>query len=108
MRRRTVLAPALLLFLLAPFAAIADEDVWTGIERVVAVGDVHGDHDQFLAVLRFAGLIDDQATWTGGKAHLVQTGDVLDRGPDSRKSMDFLIRLEAEALRSGGRVHALI
>ena len=38
----------------------------------------------------------------------MQTGDVLDRGPDSRKVMDMLIDLEAQARDAGGRVHALI
>lgn len=88
--------------------ALAGEDSWSGIDRVVAVGDVHGDHDQFVAVLRSAGVIDEQGRWSGGKTHLVQTGDVLDRGPDSRKSMDLLMRLEEEAKLAGGAVHALI
>lgn len=78
------------------------------MDRVVAVGDVHGDCDQLAAVLRSAGLIDVEGTWIGGKAHLVQTGDVLDRGPDSRKALDLLMRLEGEAARAGGAVHALI
>ena len=62
--------------------------IWTGVDRVVAVGDVHGDYDQLVAVLRSAGLIDEQGNWTGGKTHLVQNGDVLDRGPgDGRHSV---------------------
>jgi hypothetical protein len=85
-----------------------EEDVWTGVERVVAIGDIHGDYDQFLALLRSADLVDAGGHWTGGKTHLVQTGDVLDRGPDSRKAMDLLISLEEQARRAGGYVHALI
>jgi len=88
--------------------ASAQEDVWTGVDRVVAVGDVHGDVDQFVGVLRSAGLLDDRGSWSGGKTHLVQTGDILDRGPDSRKAMDLLMRLEIEAAKAGGSVHALI
>lgn len=101
---RTI-AVLLLLLACAPAAA---QDVWTGVDRVVAVGDVHGDAEQLAAVLRSAGLIDAGGAWSGGKAHLVQTGDVLDRGPDSRKAMDLLMRLEEEAKRAGGAVHALI
>ena len=71
------------LLLEAP-ALSAAQDTW-GVERVVAIGDVHGDYEQFVAVLRSAGLIDSQESRSGGKTHLVQTGDVLDRGPDSRK-----------------------
>ncbi|MBI3856888.1 MAG: metallophosphoesterase [Planctomycetes bacterium] len=96
-----------LLLLLVAWPATA-EDVWTGVDRVVAVGDVHGDYDQFVAVLRSADLIDAQGKWSGGKTHLVQTGDILDRGPDSRKAMDLLMHLEEEAPKAGGAVHALI
>ncbi len=102
----SVFRPLLAWLLLA--AQAAPEDAWTGVERVVAVGDVHGDHDQFTAVLRSAGVIDAQGKWSGGKTHLVQTGDLLDRGPDSRKAMDLLMRLEGEAQAAGGAVHALI
>jgi TPR repeat protein len=82
--------------------------IWSGVERVVSVGDVHGDYDQLFTVLKSAGVIDDQGNWTGGKTHLVQTGDVLDRGPDSRKAMDLLMRLEKQAAEAGGYLHALI
>jgi Calcineurin-like phosphoesterase len=84
------------------------EDAWKGVDRVVAIGDVHGDYEQFVAVLRCAKLIDSQERWSGGKTHLVQTGDTLDRGPDSRKVMDLLMKLEKEARRAGGWVHCLI
>jgi Calcineurin-like phosphoesterase len=77
-------------------------------ERIVAVADVHGAHDRFVAILRAAGLIDDRDRWSGGRAILVQTGDVVDRGADSRKTLDLLRRLEGEASRAGGRVHALL
>ena len=76
--------------------------------RVVAVGDVHGEHDRFLSILRFAGIVNEKGRWAGGKAHLVQTGDLLDRGKDARKVLDLLMRLEGEARKAGGRVHALL
>lgn len=78
------------------------------IERIVAVGDVHGDHAQLIRALRAAEVIDAEGKWIGGKTHLVQTGDVFDRGPTSRQAMDLLMRLEGEAARAGGGVHALI
>jgi hypothetical protein len=93
--------------LLAGPALSAAQDTWEGVERVVAIGDVHGDYEQFVAVLRSARLIDAQESWSGGKTHLVQTGDILDRGPDSRKVMDLLMKLEKEARRAGGWVHCL-
>ncbi len=100
---------SLVLPLLVAIAAGAEaQDAFTGVSRIVAVGDVHGDLAQFTTVLRQAGVIDGKNRWIGGLTHLVQTGDVLDRGPDSRKVMDLLIDLEGQAKRAGGRVHALI
>ena len=86
----------------------AAQDTFTGVSRIVAVGDVHGDFGQFVTILRQAEVVDAKNRWAGGQTHLVQTGDVLDRGPDSRKVMDLLIELAPQAERAGGRVHALI
>ena len=83
------------------------QHTWSGIERIVAVGDVHGDHGQFLKTLLAAKVIDKETRWIGGRTHLVQTGDLFDRGPDSRKTMDLLMKLEGEAKKAGGHVHCL-
>ncbi len=77
-------------------------------ERVVAVGDIHGAFDNFVAILRAAQIIDNRNRWSGRRAILVQTGDILDRGPDSRKAIDLLRRLERDAQRAGGRVVSLL
>src|SRR5437867_8351951 len=50
-------------------------------ERVVAIGDIHGDFDALVGILQRARLIDPRNRWSGGNAILVQTGDFLDRGP---------------------------
>ena len=84
------------------------EDTWKAVDRIVAVGDVHGDLPQFTSVLRAAGVIDRENNWSGGKTHLVQTGDLLDRGPDSRNLIDLLMKLEKQAREAGGEVHCLI
>jgi hypothetical protein len=105
MRRRGIL---LLLACLPVLLPAAERDTWSGVERIVAVGDVHGDYNQFVTILEQAGLIDKNLKWIGGKTHLVQTGDVPDRGPDTRKIMDLLMRLERDAQRASGYVHSLI
>jgi len=76
--------------------------------RVVAVGDVHGAYERFVKILQAAQLVDNRQKWIGRGAVLVQTGDVVDRGPDGRRVLDLLRRLEGEAERAGGRVLALI
>ncbi len=102
----------LLFFILAAAglaqAQTAPQWSWTEVDRIVAVGDIHGDYDQFIKVLQDSGTIDRKANWAGGKLHLVQLGDVPDRGPYPRKIMDLLMKLEKQAKKAGGQVHALI
>ena len=60
------------------------------MERIVAIGDIHGDYEQYMKVLTAAGLVDRKGKWAGGETHLVQTGDIPDRGPDTRKIIEHL------------------
>jgi Calcineurin-like phosphoesterase len=76
--------------------------------RIVAIADIHGDGDAFAGILQAAGLVDTAKKWSGGTARLVQTGDVLDRGPKVREALDLLMQLETQAPQAGGRVDALI
>jgi hypothetical protein len=76
--------------------------------RIVAIGDIHGDFDAFVAVLKDAGLVDGNGRWSGGTATFVQTGDFTDRGPNVRAVMDLLIDLESQAKAAGGRVVVLL
>jgi hypothetical protein len=79
-----------------------------GAARFVAIADIHGAEDNFVAILQAAGLVDRQRKWTGGRTRLVQTGDFTDRGAPVRNVMDLLMRLEEESRRSGGRVEVLL
>jgi hypothetical protein len=85
-----------------------DEYRWDGVERIVAIGDLHGDYGNYLATLRAAGLIDRKDKWAGGNTHLVQTGDIPDRGPDTLKIIEHISKLTKQAERKGGRVHSLV
>jgi len=109
-RRSIAVAAALFAAATALFepAAAAPRCEISGAERIVAIGDVHGSLDRFTDILKAVNLVDDKAHWVGGAAHLVQLGDVVDRGPDSRAALDLLRRLEGEAERAGGAVHALL
>jgi hypothetical protein len=103
----------LLLLILLPVVACAaakeiDSYHWTGVERVVAIGDIHGDYANYLIALEAAGLIDKKGKWAGGNTHLVQTGDIPDRGDDTRKIMEHLDKLAKQAHKKGGQVHSLI
>lgn len=85
-----------------------DDYHWTDVDRVVVVADIHGDYGQYFKAMRSAGLIDASGKWSGGTTHLVQTGDVPDRGPDTIKIIDHLEKLRKQAKKAGGYVHLLI
>lgn len=78
------------------------------LHRIVAIGDLHGDFAAWRDILRAAALVDAGGHWTGGDTVLVQTGDVVDRGPDSLKLVQDLMRLQQEAKRAHGQVIALV
>jgi len=88
--------------------ASAEPSSWDHVARVVVFGDLHGDYGKFHDMLVEAGLVDASDNWSGGRTHLVQVGDVPDRAPDTRKILDLLMKLEPQARRAGGYVHALI
>jgi hypothetical protein len=89
-------------------AAVALSALPAPAPRIVAVGDVHGDLEALQAILREARLVDAAARWAGGKSTLVQLGDLIDRGPHSRGVLDFVMGLEEQASRAGGRVLVLL
>ena len=77
-------------------------------ERIIAIGDVHGDYDALRGLLRRSGLIGPKGEWAGGKSVLVQVGDQLDRGDGERAIYDLLFKLQDTAPKSGGAVHILL
>src|SRR5665213_528069 len=103
-----LLAAFLLALSLAAAVPARAQTAWDHVARVVVFGDLHGDYAKFHDMLMQAGLINARDAWSGGATHLVQIGDVPDRAPDTRRILDLLIRLEPQARRAGGYVHALI
>ena len=88
-------------------AADADQWSWDGIQRLVVVPDIHGAYPEFVRLLQATSIVDDSLAWSGGSAHLVSLGDLLDRGAESRKVMDLLMRLQSESREAGGYVHVV-
>lgn len=108
MHRVRVFVIAALALAVAVRVSAADKCEWTGVERVVAIGDVHGAYDRFVEILKTAGIIDSELRWAAGATHVVQLGDILDRGDDSRKALDLVRRLEREAEAAKGQLHLLL
>lgn len=83
-------------------------DTWTGVPRILAISDIHGEYDALVLFLQRAGVIDTAGRWSWGDGHLVVVGDVVDRGARVTECLWFLHRLEQEAGRAGGRVHVVL
>ncbi len=88
--------------------ALAVPATASALHRIVAVGDLHGDFAAWRDILRATSLVDDNGHWTGGDTILIQTGDAVDRGPNSLEIIEDLMRLQKEAARAHGSVIAMV
>ena len=99
--------PALSAVAVAP-PSVADTSFrFPAAERIVAIGDLHGDVRAARSALALGGAIDAAGKWIGGSLVVVQTGDQLDRGDDEPEILDLFERLRREAQAAGGAVYAL-
>lgn len=77
-------------------------------QRVVAIGDLHGDFEAWHAIALDAGITDSNGHWAGGRTILVQMGDMTDRWADSLKIVRSLQQLQREAPRKGGKAIVIL
>lgn len=76
-------------------------------ERIIAIGDLHGDLDAARLVMHKVGIIDENDSWIAANLVVVQTGDQLDRGDQEQELLEFLNRLQIEASHAGGALYLL-
>jgi hypothetical protein len=82
-------------------------------QRLVCIGDVHGDLQALQNFLTLAGVYsnnnndDGGIQWTGGNTILVQCGDILDRGSQELACFSLLTQLSQLAGKDGGQVICL-
>ena len=70
--------------------------------RIYAIGDVHGQYDLLRSLI--AQIDADDATREPAEVHLILLGDLIDRGPQSAETVEYVRRL-AEA---NPNVHLLL
>ena len=46
--------------------------------RIIAIGDIHGDYYIFIELLKLAKVIDNNLNWIGKDTYVIQLGDTLD------------------------------
>lgn len=87
------------------------------VKRIVAFGDIHGDFNALINVLKKANIINNNYDWIAGNTYLVQTGDILDsknrggglwKSNQEKKVINFLINLREKAEKYRGKVILLI
>lgn len=83
-------------------------DTYEGVNKVIALSDVHGQYDVLINLLRRHKIIDSQLHWAAGDAHLVMTGDMFDRGHQVNEVLWFMYQLDQQAQAAGGQLHLLM
>lgn len=93
--------------------------------RIIVVGDIHGDFNELIKCLNTAGVINLSGNWIGNDTIVVQCGDQIDscrssvnvnchsQRQDNDKAEDikilrYLTKLHNEALKYSGAVYSLI
>jgi predicted MPP superfamily phosphohydrolase len=77
--------------------------------RVVAIGDLHSDYLQAVRNFVMARLIDPHThTWNTKNTILVITGDIVDRGNDTRKLYELLRNMAHTATMYNSEVHVTL
>ena len=94
------------------------KDKFLNVERIIVIGDLHGDFDKLIKCLILAKVINQKLHWIGGDTHVVQLGDILDAGGrgiefnskpyEEFKIYEYLNDLNTQANKKGGYVHYLI
>jgi len=85
-----------------------DKERKNNIDRIVAVGDIHGDYEHLISILEHAKLIDEENNWIGTDSILVQMGDIIDRGSETLKAYNTLLDLREQAKKKGGEVNIIL
>ena len=76
---------------------------------VVSIPDVHGDLQALQSALQLANLTDARHNWRAPAGTvLVQTGDLFDRGDDTKAIVSLLQTIEVQAAAAGSTVHRLL
>ena len=89
--------------------------------KIIAIGDLHGDFRIFVNVLLMCNLINQERGWIGGDTYVVQLGDTLDgKRPETKienaflqesgevEIMRLILDLDSQAKKYNGRVISLL
>lgn len=84
------------------------KSVYNDTNKILAISDIESGYKTFRDFLINNKVIDQNLNWTYGKGHVVLVGDFVDRGFSTTQVLWFVYKLEQEAKKHGGTVHAII
>lgn len=93
---------------LNPTAKNISDHTYTGVSKIVALSDVHGQYDVLITLLKNQKIIDKDNNWAFGNGHMVMTGDMFDRGHQVNEVLWFMYKLDKQAQDAGGKLHLLM
>lgn len=79
-----------------------------GMKRIVAIGDLHGDLLQTIKLLKLTNIINDALSWNTRDTILIQTGDIVDRGPNSIDIYQLFNSLRKQSINYNSLVFYLL
>ncbi|NCU32134.1 MAG: hypothetical protein EOM23_04205, partial [Candidatus Moranbacteria bacterium] len=78
------------------------------VEKILALGDIHGEYEALKNYLISNKIIDHNLNWIWGDGHLVLLGDIFDRGDQVTETLWLIHQLDIKSRMEGGRVHLLL
>ena len=87
-----------------PLHAVDNHISITTSKDIIAIGDIHGDLDNVLELLKRISVIDEKNHWIAKDTLLIQLGDQIDRSHQDKAVIDFFQNLKQVALQSSSDV----
>lgn len=84
------------------------KSIYSNVENIVALSDIHGQYDLAVQILQNNQVIDQDLNWNYGTGHFVIVGDIFDRGDKVTETLWLIYKLEKQAKEAGGFVHFLL
>lgn len=78
------------------------------VKKILVVGDVHGEYDALIKLLKGAKVVNEELNWLWGDGHVVFIGDIFDRGDKVTESLYLIKKLQRQAKANKGRLHFLL
>lgn len=89
--------------------------------KIIAIGDIHGDYIIFIELLKMSKVIDEKLNWIGKDTYIIQMGDTLDGKrpnilldeeyiniPGEIEITKLILSLDKKAKKTGGRVISIL